>query len=161
MFPLPSGTCRKVCRPVRNPPRLVNSRVVARMAVNAVKNGEDACAVSAAVAKAVNCSCEAEMGAVQDQAFSVARDLIEVQSALADLLFDLGKPTGQGGGGADKWEQSILRGLRRLGKWLFIVYDLAKVISSAESMSVSTGALLVKIIDLGICMRRVNHGKDN
>lgn len=159
-FPLPYG-CRSVCRPPRKKPRVPTAAVVARMAKAAVKNGESACFVSSEVAKAVDCSCSGQFALVKSDSFEVTKDLVALQEALRQLAKDLGAPDRIQDQGRDKWTEQIARGLRKLVKWLVIVYDLAEVIAAAETMAVSTGNLLLKIIDLGICLGSKGDGEVN
>lgn len=44
-FPLPTGICRKVCRPTRVPARVVRAKDVKRFAKAALANGENACLI--------------------------------------------------------------------------------------------------------------------
>lgn len=53
-FPLPTGTCREVCRPARIN-RFSQKDVVIRMAIAAVKRGNDPCDIAVGVANAVEC----------------------------------------------------------------------------------------------------------
>jgi len=54
-FPLPTGICRKVCRPARPRPRVTRTPDVVRMALAAVKHGALPCDIAREVRKAVNC----------------------------------------------------------------------------------------------------------
>ena len=61
-FPLPQGVCRKVCRPVRIPPRIVKPVDVIRMAKAAVRHGTQPCELTRMVANAVDCKlCDKEI----------------------------------------------------------------------------------------------------
>ncbi len=86
-FPLPRGVCRPVCRP-RRANAFTRTEVVTRMALAAVRRGEDACAIVDSVANAVGCSpiaCE-----VEAESFSIALALVEEAAGRAlDAAIDL------------------------------------------------------------------------
>jgi hypothetical protein len=93
-FPLPAG-CRKVCRPVRDPPRTSRIDVVVRMAVAAVKHGEDACYLSQAVASAVGCQpCAPEVEELSISVELLDQSVGDLLSALIDLAGLFGVPKG-------------------------------------------------------------------
>lgn len=85
-FPLPPG-CRKVCRPVRDPPRVVQLSTVVRMARAAVAHGADSCELVARVAEAVDCQkCKDEVENVRLGIEAVLEALADLVEAIYDLV---------------------------------------------------------------------------
>lgn len=121
-FPLPSGICRKVCRPVRFPPRLTGWREAVRFAKAAVKNGDDPCFVASQVAAAVGCDicgCAEELAnviAASESAGRAWRDVLIALLGLIEALSGLTLTPGPGGQVPDPgtWWQRFLRLLKRI-----------------------------------------------
>ena len=129
-FPLPSG-CRKVCRPVRNPPRLSRLEVCVRMAIAAMKNGEDPCAISSTIAVAVGCQpCQAESEALSisvGQLEDSVGMLFDALVALADLF---GLKRGSGIPDDPSWWEIIFEFFKTISKIVMVVEAIAGVLEA-------------------------------
>lgn len=86
-FPLPVGVCRKVCRPVRDPPRVVRVSAVVRMARAAVKHGAEPCEVVREVLQEVGCElCKEHIEGVRDGIEALVEAIADFLKALYDLI---------------------------------------------------------------------------
>lgn len=81
-FPLPSGICRKVCRPARSTPRLIGQADVVRLARAAVRHGADPCALSRAVRRAMGCCCDDVLRSIDDGVQAIMEDIDRIQEIL-------------------------------------------------------------------------------
>lgn len=124
-FPLPPG-CRKVCRPQRNPPRVVGINEVVRFAKSAVKNGADPCDVAMAVRNAVDCvPCETAVENVRVGLDALAEALVELIQAIWDLISEVTgidwegeeQPTGPNVRIRTFWEKLVLALQKALRLW--------------------------------------------
>lgn len=123
-FPLAQGICRKVCRPVRIPPRLSGWREAVRFAKAAVRHGEDPCFVASQVSSAVGCDicgCGEELETVIRTSQEAAARWADVLLALYGLIEALSGLTlvpGPGGQIPDpgSWWKRFLRLLKRIIK---------------------------------------------
>jgi len=118
-FPLPQGVCRKVCRPVRRPARVIRAAEVYRIARAAKRNGEAPCTILSSAYRATPelgypASLDAASMALVDAAQKVNELTAEV---LADLVG--------------------LRGGRVLLPWrvLTLIYDLYQLVTALNELS--------------------------
>ena len=140
-FPLPQGVCRRVCRPVRDPPRLSGWREACRFARAAVRHGDDPCFVAAEVAKAVGCSldgCGEELEAViKASAVAGARwaDVVLALLGLIEALSGLTLTPSPPGQLPDpgSWWQRFLRFLRRIVRPLEIADALWQLVQAVDA----------------------------
>lgn len=132
-FPLESGTCRLVCRPIRKRQRRVNISAVVRFARAAVDDGAQPCDVVDAVnremeirykANCIQCPpCLEEVQKTVDEALDATQEAIERQRSSLDDLFDQ-LDMNRGAGKKSVWT----RLLKRLGA-LFNIIDLVKTLA--------------------------------
>lgn len=121
-FPLPTGICRKVCRPPRNPPRRTDTDDVVRMARAAVRNGADPCELAGVVRRELGCACSDEALSVQQGLEAIAEDRDALRAAFEELLIALGIlakgsiPQAPPPPGDPVWRQ-WLRRIRALLRW--------------------------------------------
>lgn len=145
-FPLPDGICRPVCRPKRKFPRRFTKKDVARVALAAVENGEDSCAVLAAVKEVVACpssDCGAEWADFDAGVQAAEEDLQALLDALKNLLEALGLP--RAAPDELKDPETIAQRLLRIVRNLVLIYDIGRAISD---VIVAVGALSVTVARL-------------
>lgn len=142
-FPLAQGICRRVCRPVRVPPRLSGWKEAVRFARAAVKHGDDPCFVASQVAIAVGCDicgCGEELNEVI-RTSQVARtrwaDVVLALLGLIEALSGLTLVPGPGGQLPDQgsWWQRFLRLLRRIvrpAEVLSAILELVDAVANFE-----------------------------
>jgi len=132
-FPLPPG-CRKVCRPVRIPPRVVKISAVVRFAKAAVDNGESPCAVVDAVSAAVGCErCADQIQVVRQTLERIETGVEDVLSAIWDVLDAFGiprtpAPSDEAGVMRESWFRRVLRQLNLIAKVAQIVAALIRLV---------------------------------
>ncbi len=88
MFPLPSGVCRKVCRPLRDPPRLVTPKDAARMARAAARRSP-VCEVLGAVYSALESPEAGHASMVEEGIDALDERLDALDTALRVLAQDI------------------------------------------------------------------------
>lgn len=118
-FPLPQGLCRKVCRPVRHPPRVIRAAEVFRMARAAKRNGEGPCTILSSAYKAVP-----ELKYPQrlyDSSMALITSANEVNELIKVVLDDL----------------TSLQGRRVILFWrvLRLLYDITQLVLALNAMS--------------------------
>jgi hypothetical protein len=163
-FPLPSGVCRRVCRPVRSPPRLTGWREAVRFAKAAVKNGDDPCFVASQVAIAVGCDicgCGEEMLAVEKASDAAGLAWADVRFALYGLIEALSgldlrdQPPGQIPD-PESWWKRFLRLLRRLIRPAEFLDALWAFVSAVDAFDQAFYSLQVAIAALEKCRKKVS-----
>jgi len=162
-FPLPSGICRKVCRPVRFPPRLSGWREAVRFAKAAVKNGDDPCFVASQVAIAVGCDicgCGEEMLAVEKASNAAGQAWAAVRLALYALIEALsGLNLGDQGGqipDPESWWRRFLRLLKRIIRPAQFIDALWIFVSAVDDFERTFYALQTAIAALEKCRKKVS-----
>lgn len=122
-FPLPNGYCRRVCRPARPEPRVVNTSAAIRFAKAAVKHGAEPCDLVKEIKRALNASCQCikEQDAVIDGLEAIKETWDELWSDLLTLVCALF--------GIKSWEQ-----FDKLSKakWWEIIWSRLKFILSIK-----------------------------
>ena len=139
-FPLAQGICRRVCRPVRVPPRLSGWKEAVRFARAAVKHGDDPCFVASQVAIAVGCDicgCGEELQAViRTSGVAGARwaDVVLALLGLIEVLSGLEiKPIGGQVPDPDSWWIRFLRFLRRIIRPAEFVAALLELVQAVDA----------------------------
>jgi len=129
-FPLPSGYCREVCRPVREP-RYSKLDVIIRMANAAVRRGTAGpCEIVDAVAQAVGCATD-PCAAEREELVRQAERTVEAVWAVIEAAEDLGIKVNIRRGSylpdpeqdPGLWDQ-FLDAISLLWRWATIVYDI-------------------------------------
>lgn len=143
MFPLPQGICRKVCRPVRFPPRLSGWKEAVRFAKAAVRHGDDPCFVASQVAIAVGCDicgCQQELEDVILKSAKAGTAWADVVLALLGLIealsgLDLRPPRGQLPEPESWWLRFIrlLKKIIRPAEFIRALRDLVNAVDTFEA----------------------------
>lgn len=118
-FPLPQGVCRKVCRPVRRPARVIRAAEVFRIARAAKRNGEGPCTILSSAYRAVP---ELKYPEKLDEAsLALIESAQKVNDIVTEVLEDL----------------VTLRGGRILLPWRVIqlIYDIYQLVSALNELS--------------------------
>lgn len=158
-FPLPQGTCRKVCRPVRVPPRLSGWKEAVRFARAAVRHGDDPCFVVSRVAIAVGCDicgCGEELEAVIKASQVAGARWADVVAALLGLIEALSgltltpKPGGQVPD-PGTWWQRFLRLLRRIIRPAEVVSAILELVQAVDEFEAAFYDLQKAITALQKC----------
>ncbi len=132
-FPLPQGICRKVCRPVRDPPRVVRANEVFRIARAAARNGEFPCAILSAAYQAV-------------PQLNYPRRLSDVSKALVAAVEEVNRLTGAA------LEAALdLQGGRILLPWrvltlLYRLYELFDALNQLSDAQIDSVKLMNEIL---------------
>lgn len=84
-FPLPDGYCRRVCRPKRSDPRLVNTAATIRFAKAAVKHGVEPCEL----VKAIKIAIKAECGECTKEQDEILQGIDALRDTWGELWLDL------------------------------------------------------------------------
>lgn len=140
-FPLAQGICRRVCRPVRVPPRLSGWKEAVRFARAAVRHGDDPCFVASQVALAVGCDicgCGEELQAViKTSGVAGARwaDVVLALLGLIEALSGLTLTPGPGGQVPDpgSWWRRFLRFLKRIIRPLEVADALWQLVQAVDA----------------------------
>lgn len=137
-FPLPQGLCRRVCRPVRVPPRLSGWKEAVRFARAAVRHGDDPCFVASQVAIAVGCDicgCGEELEAVIKASDNAGLKWADVLIGLYGLVEALSGIRLGGGQLPDPgtWWDRFLRFLRRVIRPAEIIGALWELVSAVDA----------------------------
>lgn len=154
-FPLPQGICRKVCRPVRSPPRQMEPKDVARLALATVKNGYSQCDVLDAVRAVISCpKCQAAIDAVDTGLQALEEDFARLLEAILALLESLGIPAKTEPG--DKWEtepwwRRLLRMLNLAAKVREFVLAVLEVYYAVKALNQTIQTLITDIRELMKC----------
>jgi hypothetical protein len=127
-FPLPTGICRKVCRPVRPTPRVTRTPDVVRMALAAVKHGALPCEVSGAVRVAVGCElCIDEINRILETWDALQEVIFDIMELLRRLKDEFDIIPGLPSEGIKRWVWLLIRRLNlfaRLYRFATIVFEL-------------------------------------
>lgn len=158
-FPLPSGICRKVCRPVRVPPRLSGWKEAVRFAKAAVRHGDDPCFVASQVAKAVGCDicgCGKEIEEVIEASRRAGSAWVDVLTALYGLIEALSGLTLVPGPGGQipepgTWWTRFLRLLKRIIRPAEFVGALLELVQAVDNFEAAFYALQRAIEALRKC----------
>lgn len=158
-FPLPDGTCRRVCRPNRAVPRQINPKDVARLALAAVKNGYKDCEVMDAVRGVVKCSkCREKIEAVDEGLQALEEDARELLSAILELLGALGIPTkGEEPekGKTEAWWKKLLKAINLATKIRDFVEAVLKIYEGLLALNETVTRLIADVRELMKCCSEV------
>lgn len=157
-FPLAQGICRKVCRPVRVPPRLSGWKEAVRFARAAVKHGDDPCFVASQVAIAVGCDicgCAEELEAVIRAGQQAGKAWADVVLALLGLIEAIScleiKPIGGQIPDPGTWWQRLLRFMRRLIRPAEFIGALLELVQAVDAFEKEFYALQGALAALKKC----------
>jgi hypothetical protein len=153
-FPLPGGICRQVCRPKRSPPRQMEPRDVARLALATVKNGYSQCDVLDAVRAVISCpKCKAAIDAVDTGLQALEEDFARLLEAILALLGSMGIPKRTLPG--DKYETEIWwrRLLRMINLVVKVREFVAAVLEVYEAVKALNQTIRVLIADIRELMK--------
>jgi len=159
-FPLPGGICRQVCRPKRSPPRQMEPRDVARLALATVKNGYSQCDVMDAVRAVISCpKCQAAIDAVDLGLQVLEEDFKRLLEAILALLESLGIPARTQPG--DKWEtepwwRRLLRMINLAAKVWEFVNAVLEVYYAVQALNQTIRVLIQDIRELMKCCSGVD-----
>ena len=124
-FPLPQGVCRKVCRPTRNPPRIIRASEVFRIARAEKRNGEGPCTILSSAYRAVpELDYPAKLTAAADALDQAYAEVFEAAGTVAKDLF-------------------TIRGGRMILWWriLTLILDVTLLINAVNDLSAKNAAL--------------------
>jgi len=154
-FPLPGGVCRQVCRPKRSPPRQMEPKDVARLALATVKNGYSSCDVLDAVRAVISCpKCQAAIDAVDNGLQALMEDSARLLEALYALVESLGIPKKILPGDkyeTEEWWRRLLRMINLVTKVRDFVEAVLEVYEAVLALNQTIRVLIADIRELMKC----------
>jgi len=157
MFPLPSGVCRKVCRPLRDPPRLVTPKDAARMARAAARR-HPVCEVLGAVYSALESPEAGHASMVEEGMDALDERLDELDRALRILAQDIVgiriKDIPEDESTLQKWLRRAKIAMR-IGA---IIEDLVDIFRAYVEMRKVLRELLRNVGFMLSCLRGIDYG---